>query len=103
MDSSPLEIVIVRKIVEKINALPRCRAEKLHGGPMSGAQKLDLMCCVEGRFLYLEVKRPGGKPTARQESTMRLWRATGARVECVTSADEALDIVRQLRDTGDAG
>ena len=93
---------IVAKILKALNGLPMCRAEKLHGGPMSGAQKLDIMCCREGRFYYLEVKRPGGKPTDRQKNTMGKWRLTGAVVECVTSADEALDIVGELRDRGGA-
>lgn len=89
-----LESEIVRAIIVALNNLPRCRAEKLHGGPMSGHQKLDILCCRDGRLYYLEAKRPGQKPTARQQSTIAKWRATGAVVEVVTSVQEALNIVK---------
>lgn len=31
-----------------------------------GQQTVDLICCVDGKFLAIEVKAPGKKPTARQ-------------------------------------
>lgn len=97
MDSSPLEIVIVKAAVAKLNELPNCVAEKLHGGPMSGHQKLDVLCCREGQMYYLEGKRPGQVPTAKQESTMRKWRKAGAICEAFTSAAQAVEIVTRER------
>ena len=35
-----------------------------------GAPSLDLICCVRGRYLAIETKAPGKKPTPRQEVTM---------------------------------
>jgi len=31
-----------------------------------GKQTLDFLCCINGRFIGLETKAPGKKPTARQ-------------------------------------
>jgi len=102
MPNGPLESVIVKAAVTKLNELPNCVAEKLHGGPMSGHQKLDVLCCRDGQMYYLEGKRPGEVPTARQESTMRKWRKAGAICEVFTSAAQAVDIVTRSRQKGDA-
>jgi len=91
--SGPLESVIVARAIKKLNELPGCRAEKLHGGPMSGHQKLDVMICYNGKFFYLEGKRPGLKATPRQEATMEKWRKAGAVCEVFTSAEQAVEIV----------
>jgi hypothetical protein len=32
-----------------------------------GASTLDFLCCINGRFLAIETKAPGKKPTLRQE------------------------------------
>src|SRR6266576_3619015 len=35
-----------------------------------GVATLDLLCCIKGRFVGIEVKVPGKKPTVRQEHTI---------------------------------
>lgn len=95
--SGPLESVIVKAAVAKLNELPCCVAEKVHGGAMSGHQKLDVLCCKDGQMFYLEGKRPGEVPTARQEATMRKWRKAGAICEAFTSAAQAVEIVTRER------
>ena len=87
-----LESAIQAGIVDALNRLPRCRAQKLYGSAWA-KQTLDIMCCRDGRFYYLEAKQPGKGPTARQLKTMRDWRETGATVAVVTSVQEALNIV----------
>lgn len=48
-----------------------------------GARTLDLLCCIRGRFIAIEVKAPGNKPTALQEATMRrITRAGGMAIWC---------------------
>ena len=42
-----------------------------------GAATLDDLCCIGGRFVGIEYKRPGGCPTARQLLTMRAIRDAG--------------------------
>lgn len=36
-----------------------------------GIATLDILCCVKGRFVGIEVKIPGKRPTARQHATIR--------------------------------
>jgi hypothetical protein len=42
-----------------------------------GAQTLDFLCCINGRFVGIETKAPGKVPTPRQEACMRAIRAAG--------------------------
>ena len=35
-----------------------------------GIATLDILCCIRGRFVAIEVKVPGKKPTPRQTSTI---------------------------------
>lgn len=36
-----------------------------------GAPSLDMIYCVDGLFVAIETKKPKGKPTPRQETTMK--------------------------------
>jgi len=42
-----------------------------------GAPSLDFICCVSGRYLGIECKAPGAKPTTRQKLTMELINQAG--------------------------
>jgi hypothetical protein len=42
-----------------------------------GMQALDDICCIKGRFVGVEYKAPGKKPTPRQEATMRAMKEAG--------------------------
>lgn len=42
-----------------------------------GQPTLDELCCIGGRFVGIEVKAAGKKPTARQIRTMEAIRAAG--------------------------
>ena len=42
-----------------------------------GAPGLDFYCCINGRFVAIETKAPGGKLTARQEQTKAAIEAAG--------------------------
>lgn len=55
-----------------------------------GSPTLDFICCVNGHYLAIETKKPGGKPTARQEVTMELIRAAGGFV-FVVAVDRDFD------------
>lgn len=65
------------------------------GGMVRGAPAgtPDVLCIVGGRAVFLEVKRPGNKPTALQLEMHARLRAAGATVVVVTSVDEALEAV----------
>lgn len=60
-----------------------------------GVSTLDLLCCIDGLFFAIEVKRPGGKPTPRQLTVMdEIEKAGGVAVwgdslEVITNQVEA--------------
>ena len=54
-----------------------------------GAKTLDVLLCVNGRFIGVETKAPGKKPTPLQESTIAAMEAAGALV-LVVSDDTSL-------------
>lgn len=51
-----------------------------------------------GRFLALEVKQPGKKPTEEQERFIAIVRAAGGVAEVVTSVERAQAVVKQMRE-----
>lgn len=68
---------------------------KIHGGPYQLAGVPDLLCVRDGRALFLEVKRPGEKPTAIQRARMDEIKTVGGAVcAVVTSVEEADDYLR---------
>lgn len=58
-----------------------------------GSADLIGMLAPQGRFLALEVKRPGEKPTKEQELFLELVRKSGGVAAVVTSVEEALAVV----------
>jgi hypothetical protein len=53
-----------------------------------GAATLDFLCCIEGRFIACETKRPGKHLTPRQFLVAALIRAAGGTVYRVTLNDD---------------
>lgn len=89
----PLEKTVVKRIIETLNALPGCRAKKHHGSQF-GSAEVDVYGCIGGRAFFLEAKRPGGKASLRQEKLLREWGEAGAITAVVTSAEEAVAVLR---------
>lgn len=58
-----------------------------------GSADLIGMLAPQGRFLALEVKRPGEKPTREQELFLELVRKSGGVAAVVHSVEEALAVV----------
>lgn len=65
---------------------------KTHGGPYARQGTPDLIGCVQGYFIGLEVKLPGKEDTltALQEETIQRINAEGGFASMVTSVDDAL-------------
>ena len=57
-----------------------------------GAPTLDFVCCLNGCYITIETKAPGGKPTKRQEITMNEVRQAGGFV-FVVAVDRDFDIL----------
>lgn len=67
---------------------------KIHGDPYQPKGEADLICCVEGRFVALEVKVDGNEPSTLQEYTMKLIRQSGGTAAAVWSVEEAIEAVK---------
>lgn len=68
---------------------------KEHGGAYGTSGVPDIICCYRGRFLGLEVKRPGGRLTPLQERTLARINAAGGIARRVESVEDVKDIIRQ--------
>ena len=70
---------------------------KVHGGPMMMPGLPDLIACVDGQFVGLEVKQPGGKPTLIQEAVLEKIRASHGVASVVCSVEDVEDVLRTLK------
>lgn len=87
MGAGPLEKTIVKQILAWLNSMPECYARKRHGG-MANPGEPDITACLSGRRIEIEVKRPGGKPTALQLHQLDQWRKAGALAFVAYSLEE---------------
>lgn len=61
----------------------------------------DILCCFAGKYIALEVKRPGKKATAAQESFLAAVRRAGGVgevVTCVGDVERILDGIDEAAD-----
>lgn len=79
------EAALVKKILEYLNTVGF--AHKVRSD-VHTIGRVDIVGCVQGRALALEVKVPGGEPTPRQARELACWRAAGALTGCVHSVEE---------------
>ena len=79
------EARIVQRILKYLNTVGY--AHKVRSD-VHTVGRVDVVGCVAGRALALEVKQPGGAPTPRQARELALWRGAGALAACVTSVEE---------------
>ena len=68
---------------------------KVHGSPIQPAGTADIIGCVRGRFVALEVKLPGKKDTLtkRQAYSLEVVGRAGGLTGVVDSPEEALRVV----------
>lgn len=110
---SPKESSIVRSILDDLRLRGRSVwFRKNHGGPFGSSGVPDLEVVFRpvvgtnpdgspilrdfASIVFLEVKKPGEKPTALQEATMRAIAAAGAHVRVVFSKREAVEFLESL-------
>ena len=91
-----LEKDITAAIMRYLKTVPDCFSWKEHGGMYGTAGLPDIICCIGGRFLGLEVKTPSGKLTKLQETTIKKIRAARGAAFKVTSVEEVKEIVSKL-------
>lgn len=58
-----------------------------------GKRTIDRLCCINGRFVGIELKAPGEVPTKLQENIMRDIQAAGGVAFCCDSHDNFLSMM----------
>lgn len=74
---------------------PKGYFRKIHGNQYQNAGIPDLLCCVEGLFIALEVKTARGETTPIQEFELKMIRNASGYVAVVRTVQEAIDAVRE--------
>jgi hypothetical protein len=82
------------KVKEQVKRLLRKFKVYYHMPVMNGmgSPTLDFVCCFNGRYITIETKAPGGKPTKRQQQTMQEVSDAGGFV-FVVSDEASLNIL----------
>ena len=97
------EARIVKRIQQTI-AEKGGRAFKIHGSTkgeeavFQEAGLPDLLVCYKGRFVGLEVKVPGGKPSRLQLHVLDEIRNAGGIAAVVETVEEVLDLLEQFEE-----
>jgi hypothetical protein len=84
------------KIIKWARSQPKVWVCKYQATPYSSNGVPDLLLAVGQRFLGLEVKKPGGKPTPMQLRIQAEIRSTGSRSEIVESLAQAKVIILEM-------
>ena len=79
----------IREHVESIGGF----VFKVHGGPQMMAGLPDLIVCIQGLFVGIEVKQPGQNPAPRQVFVHSLIRRAGG---CVIVAHNVEEVIEGL-------
>ena len=61
-----------------------------------GVSTLDILCCINGRFVGIEVKVPGKKPTTRQEHNIKAINAAGGMAFWTDSLEHCKTMLQSL-------
>lgn len=90
----PKESVIQRQILEWLSQQEGVAVIKLITANRAGYP--DVLCCVNGRFVSLEVKQEGGRASPLQLRRIAEIQEAGGYAEVVRSLEEAKKIVEPL-------
>lgn len=91
------EKTIVNKIAKYLKTLDGCFFWKEHGGAYGNAGIPDLICCIDGRFVGLEVKTDKGRVSKLQEVTIGKIQQAGGLAAVVRSVDDVRDVLKEVR------
>jgi len=84
---------ITKSILKYLKTLPRCFFWKEHGGIYGTSGIPDIIVCIDGRFIALEVKTQKGKTTPLQNVAIRKIRSSGGFAFVVRSVEEAKNAI----------
>ena len=87
------EATIQHKIIEYLKSIGgypvKVVAATLSGNP-------DIICCLQGRFVAIEVKQPGKRPTQLQQLKMARIRECGGTAFVACSVDEVKEKLKEM-------
>lgn len=84
---------ITKSILKYLKTLPRCFFWKEHGGIYGTSGIPDIIVCIDGRFIALEVKTQKGKTTPLQNAAIRKICSSGGFAFVVRSVEEAKNAI----------
>jgi hypothetical protein len=102
MASGTLEAPITKKIQRKLKAMGAFQY-KTHGAADQRRGLPDIICCYQGYFVGLEVKRPGRRATPLQAFTLEQIRQAGGIAGVVHSVEEALELLQSVPGSSGGG
>ena len=70
---------------------------KIHGGPYQRAGVPDLLLCLQGRLVAIELKAPGARPTALQSAELAKLARAGAVTAVIDSMADFRSLMGRLR------
>lgn len=87
---------LINKIKTYLDSVKDLFYWKEHGGQFGTAGIPDIIICYKGRFLGLECKQPGRKPTILQAITLnKIMRAGGIGV-VITDVNQVKEMIESL-------
>lgn len=91
------ESALVKKIMLKLEVKFGGSWNKIHGGAYQASGMSDIIGCVQGNFVALEVKIPGRENTLTklQSKFLEEIRQAGGIAAMITSPEQALKIVEE--------
>lgn len=88
------ESQIQKEIIDFLQEQPKVYLVKVHSATKAGVP--DLLTCIHGRFVALEVKTLKGKASELQLTNIKRIRDAGGLAFVVRSRDEVKHIINQL-------
>lgn len=93
----PSEKAIVKQITEFLKKQPSVWHVKWPAGPRGRAGVPDIICCIRGRFVAFEVKRPTiGKVSPTQERELKAIEKARGFAYVVTNVVQVAGVIRLL-------
>lgn len=92
---NPLERTLRERIKNFLNSIPDCMVTVRHQAGYGTKGDPDLVGCIRGRHIELEIKRPTNKPTPIQVKRMDAWKSVGAIVGCVCDIDQTRNLFKE--------
>ena len=91
----PLESTRTRQVLDFLNNIPGCKAQKRHQSGFGKRGEPDIVFCLCGRHGEIEMKRAGKEPSKLQLVRLAEWEKVGAivgrRITCVDDVKQMFE------------